>query len=109
MNKGKRGLTQDEITSAILNLLCDLGSQEKVKPVVGNRSLQKWIPPPSGQLIINTEGAFVKETLEGGWGFIIRYHLSDVVAVGVGRLSAALDALTYNRGQGMYKGPPIGQ
>lgn len=109
MNKGERGLTRDEITSAILNLLCDLGSQEKVKPVVGNRSLQKCIPPPSEQLIINTDDAFMKETLVGCWGFIIRYHLSDVVVVGAGRLSAALDALTYNRGRGMYKGPPIGQ
>jgi hypothetical protein len=58
------------------------------------RATQKWTPPPEGQLKINTDGAFVKETLSCGWGFVVRDHQGEVVAVGARRSGMVLDAFT---------------
>lgn len=39
-------------------------SEQKTKQV------HKWRAPPPGQLKINSDDAFIQETLTGGWGFI---------------------------------------
>ena len=55
---------------------------------------QRWCAPPPGTLKINCDGAFIQDTLNGRWGFIIRDHQNDALAAGAGRLSAVPDALT---------------
>uniref|UniRef100_A0A8I7BG96 RNase H type-1 domain-containing protein n=1 Tax=Hordeum vulgare subsp. vulgare TaxID=112509 RepID=A0A8I7BG96_HORVV len=44
-------------------------------------------------LKINVDGSFNKETLIGGWGYIIRDHEGDVVVAAAGWLDHVNDAL----------------
>lgn len=41
-----------------------------------------------------SDGAFVQDTRNGGWGFIIRDHTGEGIVAGAGRLTAVADALT---------------
>jgi ribonuclease HI len=49
--------------------------------------------PPPGLLKINSDGAFVSDTLTGGRGFIIRDHSGEAVVAGAGRLAAVPDVI----------------
>ncbi|XP_037430078.1 uncharacterized protein LOC119295716 [Triticum dicoccoides] len=53
----------------------------------------RWSRPPPGTLKINTDGAFLKETNTGGWGFVIRDDCGEVMAAGAGNLERVSDAL----------------
>ena len=43
---------------------------------------QKWTPPPSEFLKINTDGAFHEVTHSGGWGFTVRDDCGTLIAAG---------------------------
>ncbi|XP_073355256.1 uncharacterized protein [Aegilops tauschii subsp. strangulata] len=47
---------------------------------------QKWKPPPTGTLKINTDGAFFEAQHTGGWGFAIRNDHGVLLSVGAGNL-----------------------
>lgn len=53
----------------------------------------KWSRLPHDILKINSDGAYVKETGHGAWGFIIRDHAGDHVVAGAGNTGVVLDAL----------------
>jgi hypothetical protein len=61
-----------------------------ISPVLSStdEGAQRWCVPPPRTLKINCDGAFIQDTLNGGWGFIIRDH------AGAERLSVVPDALT---------------
>jgi hypothetical protein len=46
------------------------------------RATQRWSAPPSGQLKINSDGAFIQETHNGGWGFIVKDHQGEAIISG---------------------------
>ncbi|KAF8692974.1 hypothetical protein HU200_039339 [Digitaria exilis] len=52
-----------------------------------------WRLPDIDVLKINFDGAFIKETRKGAWGFIIRDHHGTGVAAGTGALINLYDAL----------------
>lgn len=66
------------------------GSQTESRQV---RHTTAWRPPGGQVLKINIDGAFIKETRKGAWGFIIRYHHGSGVAAGTGALINLHDAL----------------
>lgn len=45
-----------------------------------------------GKLKINSDGAYIAETGEGGWGFVIRDSEGEVILSSAGRISYLLDA-----------------
>uniref|UniRef100_A0A8I6YAX7 RNase H type-1 domain-containing protein n=1 Tax=Hordeum vulgare subsp. vulgare TaxID=112509 RepID=A0A8I6YAX7_HORVV len=57
------------------------------------RAVTGWTKPADGTLKINSDGSYNKETLTGGWGYIIRDHEGDVVVSAAGRLHHVYDAL----------------
>ncbi|KAI5010572.1 hypothetical protein ZWY2020_012709 [Hordeum vulgare] len=60
------------------------GMKQSQKKVV-----RGWTKPEVGILKINSEGSYNKDTLTGGWGYIIRDHEGDVVVTAAGRLDHA--------------------
>ncbi|KAM3405038.1 hypothetical protein ACQJBY_007869 [Aegilops geniculata] len=54
---------------------------------------ERWSRPPPEILKINTDGAFLKESNFGGWGFVIRNNFGTVIAAGAGNLEQVSDAL----------------
>jgi hypothetical protein len=63
-------------------------------------SLMGWSPPPDGILKINTDGAFVKETGVGAWGFIIRDSAGHAVIAGAGKAGSDGGGLGLHDGRG---------
>uniref|UniRef100_A0A8I6Z5L8 RNase H type-1 domain-containing protein n=1 Tax=Hordeum vulgare subsp. vulgare TaxID=112509 RepID=A0A8I6Z5L8_HORVV len=57
------------------------------------RAITGWTKPEVGILKINSDGSYNKDTLTGGWGYIIRDHEGDVVVTAAGRLHHVHDAL----------------
>uniref|UniRef100_A0A8I6X063 RNase H type-1 domain-containing protein n=1 Tax=Hordeum vulgare subsp. vulgare TaxID=112509 RepID=A0A8I6X063_HORVV len=57
------------------------------------RAVTGWTKPEVGILKINSDGSYNKDTLTGGWGYIIRDHEGDVVVTAAGRLHHVNDAL----------------
>lgn len=53
---------------------------------------QRWSKPPDDWLKINTDGAFLPKLSEGGWGFVIRDEMGDVILAGAGKLPRVRDA-----------------
>ncbi|CAN6201987.1 unnamed protein product [Urochloa humidicola] len=51
-----------------------------------------WRKPHRGTFKINTDGAFLLNTGEGGWGYVIRDEEGNVIRAGAGRSSHLLDA-----------------
>jgi hypothetical protein len=49
------------------------------------RQTSKWCRPGPEFLQLNTDGAYLEQSGEGGWGFVIRDHLGAVHKAGVGR------------------------
>jgi hypothetical protein len=49
-------------------------------------SIQKWSPPPSEFLKINTDGAFYESLKSGGLGFTVRDDHGLLIATGVRNL-----------------------
>ena len=56
-------------------------------------SLNRWCKPPPGYLKVNSDGSFITQTMEGGWGFVIRDERGSVVHVAAGKLSFLRDGL----------------
>ena len=57
-----------------------------------NRQKRRWQKPRTGELKLNTDGAFNSDKHDGGWGFISRDHQGRVVSSGAGREDFLLDA-----------------
>jgi hypothetical protein len=57
------------------------------------RQQQHWRRPNCDVLKINSDGAFVAASGEGGWGFVTRNDQGDVVKAGAGRKEFLMDAL----------------
>jgi hypothetical protein len=51
----------------------------------GKRQSSKWCIPDPEFLKLNTDGAYMVQSGEGGWGFVIRDHLGAVHKAGAGR------------------------
>jgi ribonuclease HI len=56
-------------------------------------SIQKWSPPPSEFLKINTDGAFHESSNSGGWGFTVRDDRGVLISAGAGNLEHLSNAL----------------
>jgi ribonuclease HI len=54
---------------------------------------QCWGPPEGDILKINTDDSFFQDSSSGGWGFVIRISLGEVVASASGRIDHARNAL----------------
>ena len=52
-----------------------------------------WSPPPNEFMKISTDGSFHEVTSTGGWGFVIRNDLGDLIAAGSGSLEHLSNAL----------------
>ena len=55
------------------------------------RKIQKWKPPPVGNLKINIDGAFIEASNIGGWGFTLRNDQGVLLAAGAGKLKHVSD------------------
>ena len=53
--------------------------------------MQKWKPPPVGNLKINIDGAFIEASNIGGWGFTLRNDQGVLLAAGAGKLKHVSD------------------
>ena len=84
----ERGLARGEIVGQVLNFVNDLNKKEKVAPKLPARREQRWRVPPPDIVKINSDGAFVQETMKGGWGFVARDHQGEAVIAGAGRIAA---------------------
>ena len=64
-----------------------------VVPLAFNDQLKRWTRPPTDYVKVNFDAAFLKETGEGGWEFIVRDDSCDFIAAAAGRLTPVKDAL----------------
>jgi ribonuclease HI len=56
------------------------------------KPLQRWQKPVDNFIKINSDGAFLADTGEGGWGYVIRDGEGEVISAGAGKLSHLKDA-----------------
>ena len=52
----------------------------------------RWKPPNEDVLKINTDGSFVQDERCGGWGFVVRDSVGEVMGAGAGHLKHVADA-----------------
>jgi len=64
--------------------------KHSVEPVQAPKQL--WRRPAQGWVEINSDGAYSKNSGEGGWGVIIRDEMGDVVEAAAGKSIRLLDA-----------------
>lgn len=92
-NNGDQIRSIGEVSSSaeyhVFNCMKDK-TQEKEK---SNRKMQKWKPPPEGNLKININGAFIEASKIGGWGFTLRNDQGVLLAAGAGKLKHVSDSL----------------
>ncbi|KAE8790373.1 hypothetical protein D1007_35331 [Hordeum vulgare] len=113
-NKKRVGMKEIDITALLWQTrktaeeykdFFEKAKYEKVNQMGG------WTKPVEGRLKINVDGSFNKDTLSGGWGYVIRDHEGDVVIVAAGRLNHAMDALHAEAEactQALYKAQELG-
>ncbi|KAI4989412.1 hypothetical protein ZWY2020_036729 [Hordeum vulgare] len=113
-NKKRVGMEEIDITALLWQTrktaeeykdFFEKAKYEKVNQMGG------WTKPVEGRLKINVDGSFNKDTLSGGWGYVIRDHEGDVVIVAAGRLNHAMDALHAEAEactQALYKAQELG-
>jgi hypothetical protein len=53
--------------------------------LLSERQHSKWCRPDPEFLKLNTDGAYMVQSGEGGWGFVIRDHMGAVHKAGEGR------------------------
>ena len=72
-------------------LLSSLVSEYLPKCVLGSPHMPigNWTPPP----FINIDGAYINETRQGAWGFIIRDHYGCPILVGSGNAGQVHNAM----------------
>ncbi|KAI4968921.1 hypothetical protein ZWY2020_046251 [Hordeum vulgare] len=56
-------------------------------------STPRWTCPPAEIIKINTDGAFLEETRDGGWGALARDSNGSIIFAADGRITHAYDAL----------------
>lgn len=78
-----------QVMAVDAEMLKDAGRKEGPLP---NPAAPAWRPPDEDVLKINFDGAFIKDTRKGAWGFIIRDHQGSGVAAGTGALTNLNDA-----------------
>jgi hypothetical protein len=61
--------------------------------VAASKTIQRWRKPPSDAVKINSDGSFLVETGEGGWGYVTRDGEGVVICAGAGNLTRRTDAL----------------
>ena len=57
-----------------------------------NRQKRRWQKPRTGELTLNTDGAFYRDKHDGRWGFILRDDRGRVVSSGARQEDFLLDA-----------------
>jgi ribonuclease HI len=92
-DNGERRKSSQEVVSDVSfhmnawNLAHNFKKQTKREPVK-----QNWKAPPEDYYKINCDGAFFSKTCKGGWGFIIRNHLGQVVVAAAGSADHLMNA-----------------
>jgi len=79
VNAGENPEPISVVTRAMCYLANAVQREPKIQANRSNRRTTSWLPPPDGVLKINTDGAFVQATKQGGWGFIVRDSTGDPV------------------------------
>jgi hypothetical protein len=92
VNAGDKKQTAYEVGRSVMSM-AHLMNHPVANSKNSTNSLMGWSPPPDGILKINTDGAFVKETGVGAWGFIIRDSAGHAVIAGAGNAGLIYDAL----------------
>jgi hypothetical protein len=92
VNAGDKKQTAYEVSRSVMSM-AHLMNHPVADSKNSTNSLLGWSPPPDSLLKINTDGAFVKETGVGAWGFIIRDSAGHAVIAGAGNAGLIYDAL----------------
>lgn len=92
-NAGEALDTVHMITTVVTRLLIEVKKQPSVHIRQQNRLAIAWSPLPEGILKVNTDGAFVQSTKQGGWGFTFYDHEGNLVLAGAGHIDGAQNAL----------------
>ena len=92
-NAGNEIKPSDEICHSINYLFMQFSKVRQEGRIQEQQQKERWSRPPPKILKINTDGAYLKESNSGGWGFVIRNDCGMVIAAGAGNLGQVSDAL----------------
>jgi hypothetical protein len=93
LNNGERLQNAEEVQNSISYFLMDLDKLQGKRNVPSNLVKQTWRPPPEDFYKINSDGAFHSKTKSGGWGFLVRNSLGDVLLATAGNIAHAASAI----------------
>ena len=92
-NAGERMKSAQEVVSDVFYHMNAWNSANHQKNHSSKLSgSQTWKAPPDDFYKINCDGSFLPGMCRGGWGFVIRNHLGQVAAAGVGPAAYLLNA-----------------
>jgi hypothetical protein len=95
LNAEKKNLSVNEIwrQAQYWTGECRLYCKKKTREYGEDRRLNTWMAPTEDYIKFNIDGAFKEHTRQGGWGFVARDHMGDVLGSGAGRISHAGSAV----------------
>jgi ribonuclease HI len=67
--------------------------KKEEKVTTSSRQICRWQRPSVGTMKVNTDGAFIEGTGQGGWGFIVQDDTGAVRGSGMGHIKYAASAL----------------
>jgi hypothetical protein len=90
--KGERPRTPTGLAAVIAKLADEfptIGRKED-RPVPMRQKM--WSKPARDEYKVNSDGSFSQNSGDGGWGYVIRDHVGEVIKAGVGKCAHLLDA-----------------
>ncbi|GJN32061.1 hypothetical protein PR202_gb20534 [Eleusine coracana subsp. coracana] len=84
VREGERGRLATELVFAVQIFASEILKEGVHGSRMQLRRIDKWKKPEEGKLKINCDDAFYSEHKPGGWSFIIRDHVGDVIYAGRG-------------------------
>jgi hypothetical protein len=81
LNAEKKNLSVNEIwrQAQYWTGECRLYCKKKTREYGEDRRLNTWMAPTEDCIKFNIDGAFKEHTRQGGWGFVAKDHMGDVL------------------------------
>jgi hypothetical protein len=90
VREGEKLRPADKIAHCIQLYVRELVMMQ-TKPIRQGMPIKKWVCPPREMVKINCDGSCDLKRHEGGWGYIIRDEVGDVISAGCGRVDHLLN------------------
>jgi ribonuclease HI len=93
INAGEGRLNVEEVAIISRRCAADYELYYAIPPTQKMAIAQSWRPQEGDHLKINTDGSFYQSSLSGGWGFVMRNALGQVVMAAAGHIDHANNAM----------------